>query len=115
MSPTIVFSEDRPAMLTGSPGGSRIPEYVAQNLLGMLVFDLDPAEAAALAHVSQRNTGTVTLETGIAPAIAGGLRAMGHATDAADLDSGVHTIRELPDGTLQGGADPRREGVGMGR
>ncbi len=58
---------------------------------------------------------TVTLEPGTAPAIADGLKAMGHATNAADMNSGVHTIRVLPDGTLQGGADPRREGLGMGR
>ena len=115
MSPTVVLQEDRPAVLTGSPGGSRIPEYVAQNLVGMLLLGLDPAEAAALAHVSQRNAGPVTVEPGIAPAIVEGLKAMGHATDAADLISGVHTIRILPDGTLQGGADPRREGLGMGR
>jgi gamma-glutamyltranspeptidase/glutathione hydrolase len=79
------------------------------------MFGLEPVEAAALAHVSQRNTGTVTLEPGIAPAIAEGLKAMGHATETADLASGVHTIRILPDGRLQGGADPRREGLGTGR
>lgn len=114
MSPTIVFQDDRPVVLTGSPGGSRIPEYVAQNLLGMLVLGLDPAAAAAMPHVSQRNSGTVTLEAGTAPAIVEGLQAMGHRTDAADLNSGVHTIHVLPDGTLQGGADPRREGIGLG-
>ncbi len=81
----------------------------------MLMFGLDPAEAAALAHVSHRNSGGVTVEPGIAPAIVEGLRAMGHPIDAADLASGVHTIRVLPEGTLQGGADPRREGLGMGR
>lgn len=114
MAPTIALQDRRPAVLTGS-GGSRIPEFVAQNLLGMLVFGLDPLEAAALPHVSQRNAGPVTVEPGIAPGIVEGLKAMGHPTEAAELGSGVHSIRILQDGTLQGGADPRREGLGMGR
>jgi gamma-glutamyltranspeptidase/glutathione hydrolase len=101
-------------VLTGSPGGSRIPEYVAQNLIAMLVLGLDPVAAAALPHVSQRNSGEVTLEPGTPPPVAEGLRAMGHKTSEAEMNSGVHTIRVLPDGTLEGGADPRREGVGVG-
>ena len=115
MAPTIAFDGERPVVLTGSPGGSRIPEYVAQNLVAMLRFGLDPAEAAALAHVSQRNSGVVSVEPGIARAIPAGLARMGHAVDEADMTSGVHTIRVLPDGTLQGGADPRREGIALGR
>lgn len=115
MAPTVVLAEGRPVLLTGSPGGSRIPEYVAQNLVAMLRFAADPAAAAALPHVSERNTGVVSLEPGILPAIAEGLAGMGHAVDEADMTSGVHTIRVLPDGTLQGGADPRREGVALGR
>jgi gamma-glutamyltranspeptidase/glutathione hydrolase len=115
MAPTIVLRDGRPVVLTGSPGGARIPEYVAQNLLGLLALGLDPAAAAALPHVSHANGGAVTLEPGVAPAIREGLRAMGHATDAAEMVSGVHTIRILPDGALQGAADPRREGVALGR
>lgn len=115
MSPTIVLDDGRPVILTGSPGGSRIPEYVAQNLLAMLRLGLNPAEAAALPHVSQRNRGAVTVETGIAPEIAAGLAAMGHQVRESSMTSGTHTIRILQGGTLQGGADPRREGVALGR
>ena len=102
-------------ILTGSPGGSRIPEYVAQNLLGMLMFDLDPAEAAALPHVSQRNRGSVALEPGMSEAIVEGLTEKGHVIEMKDMNSGVHTIVVKQDGTLIGGADPRREGVAVGR
>ncbi len=115
MSPTIVFKDGKPVVLTGSPGGSRIPEYVAEDLLAILRFGLDPAEAAALAHVSERNTGVVSVEPGISRAIVQGLAGMGHAIGEADMTSGLHTIRVLPDGTLQGGVDPRREGLGLGK
>ena len=115
MAPTIAYLEGKPIVLTGSPGGGRIPEYVAQSLVAMLAFETDPATAAALPHVSQRNRGTVTLEPGMPVSIAEGLEALGHQTGEAEMASGLHIIRILPDGTLLGGADPRREGIAIGR
>jgi gamma-glutamyltranspeptidase/glutathione hydrolase len=118
MSPTIVFrlaAPERAYILAGSPGGSRIPEYVAGALVAMLDFDADPAAAAALAHVSHRNGGTLVLEQGAhPPALAGALAAMGHKMAAKAMTSGLHIIRIQPGGTLQGGADPRREGIVLG-
>ena len=114
MSPTIVLKDGKPIILTGSPGGSRIPEYVAQNLVGMLMFDLDPATAAALPHVSQRNRGSVALEPGTSAAIREGLEVRGHSVEIKDQNSGVHTIVIGADGVLTGGADPRREGLAAG-
>jgi len=118
MAPTIVTWLTRPSeayILAGSPGGSRIPEYVAQALVGMLDLGLDPARAAALGHVSQRNRGVVSLEAGTgAIDLAGALAAMGHQVDTAAMNSGLHLIRIAPDGRLTGGADPRREGLALG-
>lgn len=115
MAPTIAYLDGQPSALTGSPGGGRIPEYVAQSLVAMLAFEADPAIAAALPHVSQRNRGTVALEPGIPAAILEGLEALGHTTEETEMTSGLHIIRILPDGTLLGGADPRREGAATGR
>jgi gamma-glutamyltranspeptidase/glutathione hydrolase len=117
MSPTIAYraDEDHPALLLGSPGGSRIPEYVAGALIRMVRLGRDPAAAAAGFHVSQRNKGAVTLEEGAAPAaLAEALAARGHETKRSAMTSGLHIIRIRPDGTLEGGADPRREGVAAG-
>lgn len=115
MAPTIVYLDGKPIVLTGSPGGGRIPEYVAQSLVAMLAFEADPAIAVALPHVSQRNRGTVALEPGMPAVIVKGLEALGHQTEDAEMTSGLHIIRILPDGTLMGGADPRREGAAIGR
>lgn len=115
MSPTIAYLDGKPIALTGSPGGGRIPEYVAQSLVAMLAFEADPAIAAALPHVSQRNRGTVSLEPGMPATVVEGLKALGHEIEAAEMTSGLHIIRILPDGTLLGGADPRREGEAIGR
>jgi len=106
---------DRPYILLGSPGGSRIPEYVAWALVAMLDTGADPAEAAALPHLSDRNGSKLVLEEGaVAPDIAEALAAMGHQIDHAPMTSGLHILRILPDGTIEGGADPRREGVALG-
>ena len=115
MAPTIAYLDNRPVALTGSPGGGRIPEYVAQSLVAMLAFEADPATAAALPHISQRNRGTVALEPGMPATVIEDLKTLGHKTEEAEMTSGLHIIRILPDGTLMGGADPRREGVAIGR
>ena len=115
MAPTIAYLDNKPVALTGSPGGGRIPEYVAQSLVAMLAFEADPATAAALPHVSQRNRGTVALEPGMPATVVEGLKARGHEIEEAEMTSGLHIIRIFPDGTLLGGADPRREGTAIGR
>ncbi|MHA1528218.1 MAG: gamma-glutamyltransferase [Alphaproteobacteria bacterium] len=118
MAPTIVSLLEAPGLayiVTGSPGGSRIPEYVAGALVAMLDFGADPAAAAALAHVSHRNGAKVVLEQGAhPPGLAVALAAMGHEVGEKAMTSGLHIIRIKPDGTLEGGADPRREGVALG-
>jgi len=118
MAPTIVSlleAPERAYILIGSPGGSRIPEYVAGALVAMLDFGADPAAAAALAHVSHRNGARVVLEQGAhAPGLAAALAAMGHEVGEKAMTSGLHIIRIGPDGRLEGGADPRREGVALG-
>ncbi|MEM1297899.1 MAG: gamma-glutamyltransferase [Pseudomonadota bacterium] len=113
MAPTIVFRGEDPVLLTGSPGGSRIPEYVAQSVIGVIGFSLDPAAAAALPHVSQRNRGNVALEPGMRDTVVDGLKERGHEVGVRDMTSGLHLIHIRKDG-LRGGADPRREGVALG-
>ena len=114
MAPTIVLRDGAPVLLTGSPGGSRIIGYVAQSLVAALDWGMSPAEAAALPHAVNRN-GPTDLEAGAAAeSLADALAALGHETRAVDLNSGLHIIA-LEDGRLLGGADPRREGLPLGR
>lgn len=115
MAPTLVFGADgKLVMAVGSPGGSRIIGYVAQTLTGALDWGLDMQAAISQPHVVNRNTPT-DLEQGTdAEKLKEQLEAMGHTVRVRTLTSGLHGIRILPDGTLQGGADPRREGVALG-
>ncbi|MEM6943966.1 MAG: gamma-glutamyltransferase family protein [Pseudomonadota bacterium] len=118
MAPTMVYpagSMSAPVILTGSPGGSRIPEYVVTSLLALLDDGADPAAAAAAPHVSHRNRGALALEAGVHPdSVGAALATIGHAVEEKEMTSGLHIIRIGDDGLLEGGADPRREGVALG-
>ena len=114
MAPTIVYRGETPVLLTGSPGGSRIPEYVAQSIVSVVGFGLDPATAVAEPHISQRNRGNVAVEPGVPAAVKAQLSELGHVLEEREMTSGLHLIEIQTNGTLRGGADPRREGVALG-
>ncbi|MEM8790917.1 MAG: gamma-glutamyltransferase [Pseudomonadota bacterium] len=114
MAPTIVLKEGDVVLLTGSPGGSRIPEYVAGSLISILKRGMTPAEAAAQGHISHRNRGKIVLEEGISALLAEALEIKGHEVEFGALTSGLHIIEVMEDGRLMGGADPRREGIALG-
>ncbi len=134
MSPTIVFTRDgRPAFVAGSPGGASIIGTTTQAVVAMVDFGLDPQQAANQAHFQNNNTGSTTLEAlfskDAAPAGATGsigpfdvrglipaLTALGWSIppSPSTLTSGLSLIKVVPDG-LEGGADPRREGLAIGR
>lgn len=114
MSPTIVFDEaNRPILVVGSPGGSNIIAYVAQTLVAMLDWDLDPQAAVDLPMVVNRNDVTVVEPLPQADALASGLAQLGHRVERRATASGLHVIQVTRDG-LRGGADPRRDGAALG-
>jgi hypothetical protein len=112
MSPTIVLDADGDFVLaTGSPGGNSIVAYTAKTLVAMLDWGLSPEEAAALPNVVARGD-VVSIETGFDDGILAGLEELGHQVRGQQGEnSGIHIIRRQPDGSLLGGADPRRDGV----
>jgi len=115
MAPMMVFDqENQLKLVVGSPGGSRIINYVAQTMIGILDWQLNPQESINLPKVTNRN-GVTTLEKGTSIVdLKQGLEAKGHKVSVRDLNSGLHAI-EIRDGTLIGGADPRREGKVLGQ
>ncbi|MDX5402173.1 MAG: gamma-glutamyltransferase, partial [Rhodobacterales bacterium] len=113
MAPTIVLRDGAPVLAIGSPGGSSIIGYVAQALIAHLDWGMDVQQAVSMGHALNR-FGVYDLEEGTdAAALAEPLRAMGYEVKIAAQTSGLHAIAIGPDG-LQGGADPRREGVALG-
>jgi gamma-glutamyltranspeptidase/glutathione hydrolase len=113
MAPMLVLRDGRPIMVIGSPGGSAIINYVAQSILAVLDWHMDVQQAARLPHYGSRNRDT-ELERGTPAAVlAEPLRAMGHTVREVDFPSGLQGIVLTPDG-LEGGTDPRREGLAIG-
>jgi len=115
MSPFMVFDKDKQlVMIIGSPGGSRIINYVAKTILGVLEWNMDIQAAINLPHYVNRN-GATDLEAGTdAEALKDKLEALGHTVNIRDLNSGLHGITINQEG-LQGGADPRRVGRALGK
>lgn len=114
MAPTVVFDQKgNPVLAVGSPGGTAIIGYVAEALVAMLDWDLDPQAAVDLPILLNRNGATQIESVPAADNLANALAAMGHQVKREAANSGVHIIRVTPAG-IQGGADPRRDGVAMG-
>jgi gamma-glutamyltranspeptidase/glutathione hydrolase len=112
MAPTIVMKDGKPELVIGSPGGSRIIGYVAQAIIAHLDWGMNVQQAVSLPHMINR-FGTYDLEAGTkAETLAEPLEALGYKVNTRDLNSGLHAIA-IGD-TLQGGADPRREGIALG-
>ena len=115
MSPFMVFNENGDlSMVIGSPGGSRIINYVAKTMLGVLEWNLDIQAAISLPHFVNRNGNTDLEADTEAAELKESLEALGHSVSVRDLNSGLHGITINGDG-LQGGADPRRVGRVLGQ
>ncbi|MEO1280886.1 MAG: gamma-glutamyltransferase [Pseudomonadota bacterium] len=114
MSPTLVFDPDGGLKaVLGSPGGSRIILYVTKALVGLIDWKLNAQEVTEVLNFGSRGRG-FELEMGQAtPGLALRLEQMGHDVRPDFMVSGLHVIVRR-DGRLEGGADPRREGIALG-
>lgn len=111
MSPSMVFDREGAFYAAiGSPGGSRIITYVTQSLIALLDWEMDMQAAIALPRHVNRNGATELEEGTPLEAIEADLQNLGHRVLVRELTSGLHGIRKTPQG-LEGGADPRREGI----
>lgn len=114
MAPMMVFDQQGTLIyITGSPGGSRIINYVAQNLVAVLDWNMDAQQAADLPRFSHRNDGLVLEQNTNLSQLVPALLELGYQPRLADLNSGIHAI-EIKKDHLEGAADPRREGIAAG-
>ncbi len=119
MSPTIVFDgEGRPVVTVGSPGGPLIISFVAKTLVGLLDWNLSMQQAIELPNLVFFNGKLIMERDSALWTHKDALTAMGYELQEGALASGLHgiVIRYGEDGarTLEGGADPRREGTVAG-
>ena len=115
MAPFLVFDgkSGELDMTIGSPGGSLIIGYVTKALIGLIDWKMDMQSAIDLPNFGSRN-GPTEIEKGtVLENVDAALKAMGHNVAVIDMTSGIQGIRRVKGG-LEGGADPRREGVARG-
>lgn len=116
MAPVVVFDDQgRVVLAGGSAGGGPIVDYVARSLLEMLWLGRTPAQALAGGHVATSLAPRIQLEAGTPrAALADALRARGHLVTVDPLPSGAAFLQRVEGGWL-GAADPRRDGLALGR
>jgi gamma-glutamyltranspeptidase/glutathione hydrolase len=113
MAPTIVLKDGAPAYALGSPGGATIIPFVAQTLVALIDWEMDIQAAISMPRMVHP-FGDYVLEAGTpAENWAEELEAMGYSVAVRELTSGLQGVAFTATG-LEGGADPRREGVAMG-
>jgi gamma-glutamyltranspeptidase/glutathione hydrolase len=115
MSPTLVFdrADGRLLLVAGSTLGPMIIHSMAKAKLGAMLWGMDVQQAIDLPNFGPID-GPLLLEKGrFPPTTLQSLRELGHRVAEADLPTGLQLVRR--DGpVLQGGADPRKEGVALG-
>ncbi|MFK8029583.1 MAG: gamma-glutamyltransferase [Gammaproteobacteria bacterium] len=113
MTPTIVLKNDKPVLVTGSPGGSRIITAVTQHVVNVLAHGMNVAEANHAARIHhQWYPDTLFYEQGINADTLSLLVKRGHNVKASGTMGSIQAI--YWDGQrYQGTADPRRPGAGV--
>jgi gamma-glutamyltranspeptidase/glutathione hydrolase len=114
MDPTMVFGKDGALeFVLGSPGGPGIILFNLKTLFALIDWQMNAADAAALFNFGSTQDVVLMEPDAKWDALADELEALGHKVRRFPLTSGEHIIAVTEDG-LEGGADPRREGVALG-
>ena len=111
MAPTIVLKDDRPVLVTGSPGGSRIISAVLQVIVDVLDYHMNVAAAVAAPRLHhQWLPDEVRAERGFADDVLAELKARGHHVIEPLGYSSANSIA-VTDNALLGAPDPRTRGA----
>jgi gamma-glutamyltranspeptidase/glutathione hydrolase len=113
MTPLILLNADRRfAGAFGSPGGSAILAYVGKTMVGAVLWKLPVQQAIELPNLVARGTSYGGEVDKFSPQVIEGLKARGVALRSGQgEDSGIHAVMIREGGRIDGGFDPRREGV----
>lgn len=117
MTPTIVSRDGKLFMVVGTPGGSTIITSVFQTIINVIEHKMSMQEAVTAPRFHhQWLPDKIMYEKGCFSAeVIQELSKMGHILEERKSPSGrVDAILVRPNGTLEGGADPRGDDCAMG-
>ncbi|BFU59391.1 MULTISPECIES: gamma-glutamyltransferase [Rodentibacter] len=107
MTPTLVLKDNKPWLVTGSPGGARIITTVLQSISNVVDHGMNPAEAIVSPRVHhQWLPDELRIEEGISPDTLAILRDKGHKVKLKAPMGRVQII-QARDGGFYGYSDPR--------
>jgi gamma-glutamyltranspeptidase/glutathione hydrolase len=115
MTPVMIFNKDGELQLiTGSPGGAKIPAAVLRVITGVIDFDLGIGEATMLPRIHKDwPYEDFDYETTVSSDVIAVLRqTLGHRTVPSDTMGSTQSIH-IKDGFNQGYADLRRPNAGV--
>lgn len=112
MTPTIVFKDNKPYVVVGSPGGSRIITTVLQVIMNVIDHDMGIAAAVNAPRIHhQWLPDRLQLEPGFSPDTIKLLKGLGQNVVESQTMGSVQSIM-YKDGYFFGVSDPRRPGAG---
>ncbi|WP_324676667.1 gamma-glutamyltransferase [Hymenobacter sp. GOD-10R] len=116
MTPTILSKKGRLAMVVGTPGGSTIITSVMQGIMNVVDYhqNAQQAVAAPRLHHQWLPDQIDAEENALLPAARDTLQKRGYKINPRNPWGRMEIIWVLPDGRLQGGADPRGDDTAVG-
>ena len=107
MSPTLVFKDSKPYIVTGSPGGSRIITTVTQIISNVIDHDMNIAEATHAPRIhDQWLPDEIRVEKALNIDTVKKLESMGHTVSPKSAMGSTQSIMITPKG-VYGSSDPR--------
>jgi gamma-glutamyltranspeptidase/glutathione hydrolase len=110
MSPTIVFRDNRPWIVVGTPGGATIHNTILQVIVNVIDHRMNIAEATHAPRIHQQWRGALEMEPGFSPDTVRILRQRGHEITEEQTMGSAQSIL-IEGGLFYGAADPRRPGA----